>query len=104
LVIRFKRTDKVYKRNVPVPDPPATGMSASIRVSPVPIAPVDTVGAGDAGAAGYLSERCAGSDATTRLRTAAVAGAYACLHPGGWQGGIRRSELASAGSADPVSR
>ncbi|WZH35369.1 MAG: sugar kinase [Microbacterium enclense] len=74
------------------------------RVPAVPITPVDTVGAGDAFAAGYLSERVAASDATTRLRTAAVAGAYACLHPGDWQGGIRRSELASAGSTDPVTR
>lgn len=74
------------------------------RVAAVPITPVDTVGAGDAFAAGYLAERFAGSDPTTRLRTAALAGAYACLHPGDWQGGIRRSELHGAASADPVTR
>ncbi len=74
------------------------------RVAALPITAVDTVGAGDAFAAGYLSERFAGSDATTRLNTAARAGAYACLHPGDWQGGIRRSELHGAESADPVAR
>lgn len=74
------------------------------RVAAVPITPVDTVGAGDAFAAGYLSERFAGSDPAGRLRTAALAGAYACLHPGDWQGGIRRSELEGAASADPVTR
>jgi len=74
------------------------------RVAAVPITPVDTVGAGDAFAAGYLAERFAGSDPTTRLRTATLAGAYACLHPGDWQGGIRRSELDGAASADPVTR
>ncbi|MDF2047205.1 sugar kinase [Microbacterium sp. Kw_RZR3] len=74
------------------------------RVAAVPITPVDTVGAGDAFAAGYLSERLLGGDAATRLRTASLAGAYACLHPGDWQGGIRRSELDGAASADPVTR
>src|SRR5690242_390902 len=43
----------------------------------VPIHPVDTVGAGDAFVAGYLSEYLAGQDVSTRLRTAVTAGAFA---------------------------
>ncbi|MGL4256966.1 MAG: sugar kinase [Microbacterium sp.] len=76
----------------------ADGAVASIdgaihRVAAEPITPVDTVGAGDAFAAGYLAERLAGEGAHRRLRTAALAGAFACLHPGDWQGAPRRAEL-----------
>jgi 2-dehydro-3-deoxygluconokinase len=71
----------------------------------VRIDPVDTVGAGDAFVAGYLSEHLRGADVTSCLTTAVTAGAYACLVPGDWEGAPRRSELALLGAGgDPVAR
>lgn len=70
----------------------------------LPITPVDTVGAGDAFVAGYLSERLNGADARQRLSTAAAAGAYACLTHGDWEGLPTRDELSSLLDSEPVSR
>ncbi|MET0934256.1 MAG: sugar kinase [Mycetocola sp.] len=70
----------------------------------VPIEPIDTVGAGDAFVAGYLSERLAGTDIDTRLETAAAVGAYVCLSRGDWEGLPRRDELGALGRLEPVSR
>lgn len=64
---------------------------------------VDTVGAGDAFVAGYLADRLAGAPLAQRLRTATLTGAFACLHPGDWQGAATRAELEAFGD-DPVSR
>jgi 2-dehydro-3-deoxygluconokinase len=72
-------------------------------VTAVTVAVVDTVGAGDAFVAGYLAELFVGSPVEKRLETAAITGAFACRHPGDWQGAARRADLASIG-ADPVSR
>lgn len=55
---------------------------------------VDPVGAGDAFAAGYLAELLAGADVSTRLATAAAAGAFAVTVHGDWEGLPRRDELA----------
>jgi 2-dehydro-3-deoxygluconokinase len=77
---------------------------AAHAVAAVPVTVVDTVGAGDAFAAGYLAERLAGADPAGRLRTAAIAGAYACRHPGDWAGAPRRSDLDRPEAGDPVSR
>ncbi|MDY0908209.1 sugar kinase [Microbacterium sp. CFBP9034] len=74
------------------------------RVAAVPVSVVDTVGAGDAFAAGYLAERLSGAPAAQRLRTAVTAGALACAHPGDWQGAPRRPDLAAFDGHDPVSR
>jgi 2-dehydro-3-deoxygluconokinase len=76
---------------------------------------VDTVGAGDAFAAGYLAERLAGLGAEGRLATAVRTGALACTHAGDWEGAPTRAQLsgfvgrphADAGAddgADPVIR
>ena len=70
----------------------------------IAIAPVDTVGAGDAFVAGYLSERLAGAGIDTRLHTAVTVGAYVCLSHGDWEGLPRRDELGALGKAEPVSR
>ncbi|MDQ1130297.1 sugar kinase [Microbacterium sp. SORGH_AS_0888] len=67
------------------------------------IVPVDTVGAGDAFAAGYLAERVREAPPAERLRVATRCGAWACLHPGDWQGAPRRAEL-SSGTRDAVIR
>lgn len=65
---------------------------------------VDSVGAGDAFVAGYVSELVAGADVQTRLQTAVRVGAFACLVPGDWEGMPRRSELALLDATEPVSR
>lgn len=70
----------------------------------VPIAVVDTVGAGDAFVAGYLAELLVGAVPAVRLDTAVRAGAFACLVPGDWEGAPRRVDLASSGEEDPVTR
>lgn len=70
----------------------------------VPVAAIDTVGAGDAFVAGYLAERVAGHPLAVRLDTAVTAGAFACLTAGDWEGLARRKDFALLSSADPVQR
>lgn len=70
----------------------------------VRIKPVDTVGAGDAFVAGYLSEYVAGQNISTRLATAVTTGAFACLIHGDWEGMPRRAELKLLDAAEPVTR
>lgn len=65
---------------------------------------VDTVGAGDAFVAGYLSERLAGRSPAARLATAVRTGAAACLHPGDWEGAPTRADLEAVVGDDPVAR
>ena len=64
---------------------------------------VDTVGAGDAFVAGYLSELLVGAPVEQRLTTATLTGAFACRHPGDWHGAARRSDLLQV-TGDPVRR
>lgn len=73
-------------------------------VKAVPITPLDTVGAGDAFAAGYLAELLAGQEPAVRLATAARTGAFACLAPGDWEGYPRRTDLELLDETDPVLR
>jgi 2-dehydro-3-deoxygluconokinase len=70
----------------------------------ISIRAVDTVGAGDAFVAGYLSERLAGLAVTERLATAVRTGAFACLSHGDWEGYPRRDELGLLEAIDPVTR
>ncbi|ASK67124.1 ribokinase [Brachybacterium avium] len=68
---------------------------------------VDTVGAGDAFVAGYLSAHLEGLGVPQQLERANACGALACTVPGDWEGAPRPHELAAllaGGSADPVSR
>lgn len=75
-----------------------------VSASAVPIAVVDSVGAGDAFVAGYLSEWLH-DDATEQcLATANAAGAFACLSHGDWEGYPTVSELVLLEAADPVTR
>jgi 2-dehydro-3-deoxygluconokinase len=60
----------------------------------LPVRAVDTVGAGDAFTAGYLSARLDGEDVSGRLRRGCLLGAFAVGHPGDWEGLPRRDELA----------
>lgn len=67
---------------------------------------VDTVGAGDAFVAGYLSARLDGLDRDATLRRANACGAMACLVPGDWEAAPTRRELERFldGGGDPVRR
>lgn len=74
------------------------------RVAAIPVAPIDTVGAGDAFVAGYLAELMAGVPAVGRLATAVRTGAFACLGPGDWESYPTRAELGLLDGGDPVIR
>ncbi len=71
-----------------------------------PISPVDTVGAGDAFVAGFLSGLLEGLDTEEVLRRGNACGAMACLVPGDWEAAPTRRELERflAGDSDPVRR
>lgn len=59
----------------------------------VPVTSIDTVGAGDAFTAGYLSALLDGEDAAARLGRGILAGAFAVSTSGDWEGLPRREEL-----------
>ncbi|MEU9507917.1 sugar kinase [Micromonospora sp. NPDC048170] len=63
------------------------------HVGALTVTAVDTVGAGDAFTAGYLSGWFDGLDLAGRLRRAATLGAFAVSSPGDWEGLPRRDEL-----------
>lgn len=73
------------------------------RRAALPVAVVDTVGAGDAFVAGYLAELVRGASPERRLDVGTQAGAAACASPGDWEGALRRAEVDRV-HADPVSR
>lgn len=64
----------------------------------VPVTSIDTVGAGDAFTAGYLSALLDGEDVAGRLRRGALAGAFAVSTAGDWEGLPRTGELALLGN------
>ncbi|HEX2773179.1 MAG TPA: sugar kinase [Micromonosporaceae bacterium] len=59
----------------------------------LPVTAVDTVGAGDAFTAGYLSGHLDGLEVAARLRRAVTLGAFAVGSRGDWEGLPRRDEL-----------
>jgi 2-dehydro-3-deoxygluconokinase len=68
------------------------------EVPAVPVTSIDTVGAGDAFTAGYLSALLDGEDVAGRLHRGALAGAFAVSTAGDWEGLPRRDELALLGT------
>lgn len=70
----------------------------------IPITPLDTVGAGDAFVAGYLTALLEGLAPAERLNLAVRCGAFACLGPGDWESLPRRADLDAAPGSDPVVR
>lgn len=82
----------------------AVGSGATVPVAPVPVEPVDPVGAGDAFAAGYLADLLAGAPLERRLRTAAACGAAACTARGDWEALPTRADLARLGAPGEVVR
>ncbi|MFE6741568.1 sugar kinase [Streptomyces tubercidicus] len=65
--------------------------SITAPARPVPV--VDTLGAGDAFVAGYLSGLLNGLDARQRLERATITGAFAVSTPGDWEGLPTREDL-----------
>lgn len=76
----------------------------SYRQPAIPVTAHDSVGAGDAFAAGYLAELLAGEPPERRLRTAALLGAFAVSTTGDWEGLPRRSELGLLDHHDDIVR
>lgn len=60
----------------------------------MPVQVVDTVGAGDAFVAGWLSETVRGKSLKARLETAILCGALACTTEGDWEAAPTRADLA----------
>ncbi len=79
---------------------------AEHRLPAIPVPVVDTVGAGDAFVAGYLTSLLDGDDPATRLALGTRCGAFACAGAGDWESFPRRNELSSLVSPghDPVIR
>ncbi|MDQ0870965.1 2-dehydro-3-deoxygluconokinase [Arthrobacter sp. V1I9] len=65
---------------------------------PVSVTSIDTVGAGDAFTAGYLSALLDGADVPGRLHRGALTGAFAVSTAGDWEGLPSRAELALLGT------
>lgn len=63
----------------------------------VPVAVIDTVGAGDAFVAGYLSAWLDAESPQLRLERGVFCGSRACLNPGDWEGSPTRQELSALG-------
>jgi 2-dehydro-3-deoxygluconokinase len=61
----------------------------------LPVEVVDTVGAGDAFVAGYLSQRLAGESPAQALTRGAVCGALVCTKTGDWEGAPYLEEVTS---------
>lgn len=80
----------------------ADGIVTSLPAPRVPV--VDSVGAGDAFAGGYLAELLVDADVRTRLATGVACGAWAVTGAGDWEAAPRRSDLAQITSAGGVTR
>lgn len=72
--------------------------SGSLHRPAKPVRAVDTVGAGDAFVAGYLSALLDGEGPAGRLERAVTTGAFAVASPGDWEGAPTRSELGLLGA------
>jgi 2-dehydro-3-deoxygluconokinase len=68
------------------------------EIPAVPVTSIDTVGAGDAFTAGYLSALLDGVDVASRLHRGALAGAFAVSTAGDWEGLPSRVELELIGT------
>ncbi|MGN9838915.1 sugar kinase [Nonomuraea sp. H19] len=75
------------------------------RAEPYRVTEVDSVGAGDAFAAGWLADWLAAAEPEERLSTACAAGAFAVTSQGDWESLPRRADLSLLRRpADGVSR
>lgn len=65
----------------------------TLREGAMPVNVVDSVGAGDAFVAGWLTGIARAEDVPARLRRAVACGSLACTVPGDWEGYVTESEL-----------
>lgn len=72
------------------------------RAPGIEVTAVDTVGAGDAFVAGYLTALLSGAEPLERLQLGNTLGAHICQVPGDWEGLPHRQDLVRA--PDPVLR
>ena len=72
--------------------------SGRFEAPAVTVTSIDTVGAGDAFTAGYLSALIDGEDVAGRLQRGAIMGAFAVSTAGDWEGLPSRAELAMLGA------
>ena len=103
-LLTHRPTEVVLKRGA---DGATTILAAQVVDAPGFIVDVfDTVGAGDAFVAGYLSGVLDGSDVAARLHRANVCGAMLCMTPGDWESSptLREVRQFTAGVGDPVLR
>ncbi|WP_282797018.1 sugar kinase [Streptomyces sp. CC224B] len=77
---------------------------APVHRPAVPVRAVDTVGAGDAFVAGYLSALLDGAGVAARLERAVTTGAFAVASRGDWEGAPTRAELGLLGGGNDVLR
>ncbi len=70
----------------------------------VPVSVVDTVGAGDAFVAGYLSALLQDRPLAERLRRACAVGAFVCTSPGDWEGAPSLGDLQLLTAREKVTR
>ena len=78
------------------------GKIESVPALEIPV--VDTVGAGDAFDAGYLSGLLRGAEPRARLELATAVAAFACMSSGDWEGSPTHADLALLGGAHDVMR
>ena len=72
--------------------------SGRIEAPALTVTSIDTVGAGDAFTAGYLSALLDGGDVAGRLQRGSIMGAFAVSTAGDWEGLPGRNELAMLGA------
>ena len=78
----------------------------SLHLDAIAVDVADTVGAGDAFVAGWLTETVTEASLEKRLRTATATGALACTTEGDWESAPSRDDIARllAGGDEPVQR
>jgi len=103
-LLEHRATEVVLKRGA---DGATTVLAGGTVASPgFVVDVVDTVGAGDAFVAGYLSGLLDGSDVEARLRRANICGAMLCMTPGDWESSPTLREIREfiSSPGDPVLR
>ncbi|GGK92753.1 sugar kinase [Salinibacterium xinjiangense] len=99
---KFRIPEVIIKRGADGADAVINGKYIEVAAYKVPV--IDTVGAGDSFAAGYLAARAKGGAPVQWLETAAIVAGFVCMTPGDWGGAPRWSDVESANANEWVSR